>query len=220
MPHETALQKRDRAIIAFVALTGVRDAALISLKMKDVDRANGEIWQNPKHVKTKRRKAIATTFMPFDPLWLEIVNDWLDYAERELQLKPNEALFPKTAVVSNPETLQFEVVGLTREHWANTTPVREIFKRAFHAVSLPYFNPHSLRKTIGLYAIEHCTPLEIKAVSQNIGHDNVLTTLTSYAYLNENKRRETIQRIGTASNELAHVPSELLTQEMQRRMKG
>jgi len=69
------------------------------------------------------------------------------------------------------------------------------------------------------YAIEHCTPLEIKAVSQNIGHDNVLTTLTSYAYLPENKRRETTQRIGTASNELAHVPSALLTQEMHRRMK-
>lgn len=220
MPYETSLQKRDRAVIAFTALTGVRDAALISLKVKDVDRAKGEIWQNPRHVKTKRRKGIITTFMPFDPLWLEIVHDWLDYAEKELQLKQNDPLFPKTEVVSNPETLKFEVVGLTREHWANTTPVREIFKRAFHAVGLSYYNPHSIRKTLALFVQKHGTPIQITAFSQNIGHDNIVTTISSYARLDEHTCHETIKTIGTGDNDLTHVPSEILAQEMQRRMNG
>src|SRR5690606_28156430 len=32
MPHGTDIEKRNRALMAFVALTGVRDAALVSLK--------------------------------------------------------------------------------------------------------------------------------------------------------------------------------------------
>jgi len=50
MPFESDFERRDRAIVAFILLTGVRDGALISLKHKDVDLDKREIWQDPKHV--------------------------------------------------------------------------------------------------------------------------------------------------------------------------
>lgn len=219
VPHNTEIEKRDRALIAFVALTGVRDAALISLKMKDVDRAKREVWQNPRHVHTKNRKAISTFFMPFDPLWEEITLAWLDYAEQELGFGPDDPLFPKQAVVANPETLCFEVRGLSREHWADAAPVRGIFKAGFVAAGLPYYNPHSFRKMLAIWALEHCSQLEFKAISQNIGHENAITTYNSYGMLNDYKRRNVIRAIGTGNTDISHIPVDILMAEMQRRIQ-
>jgi integrase/recombinase XerD len=33
MPFETAIEKRNRALIAFVAVTGIRDGAVVSLRL-------------------------------------------------------------------------------------------------------------------------------------------------------------------------------------------
>jgi integrase len=39
MPHATEIERRNRALIAFTLATGVRDGALASLKLKQVDLA-------------------------------------------------------------------------------------------------------------------------------------------------------------------------------------
>lgn len=52
---------------------------------------------------------------------------------------------------------------------------------AFEAAGLPYFNPHSFRDTLVQLGEQRCaTPEQLKAWSQNLGHDRVMTTLTSY----------------------------------------
>jgi hypothetical protein len=77
---------------------------------------------------------------------------------------------------------QFQPVGLDRQHWSSAGPIREVFRRAFAAVGLPYFSPHRLRDTPVAFAQRRCrTPEEFKAWSQNLGHSQVLTTLTSYS---------------------------------------
>jgi integrase/recombinase XerD len=49
------------------------------------------------------------------------------------------------------------------------------------AAGLPYFNPHSFRKTLALLGGQKCkTPEEYKAWAQNLGHEDVLTTFRSY----------------------------------------
>lgn len=219
MPHATTLEKRDRAIIAFTALTGVRDAALISLKMKDVNRQKNEVWQDPKHVKTKGRKAINTFFMPFDPLWQATTLEWLDYATTELGFQPNDPLFPKQVTICNLATMQFEVKNLSREHWANAGPVRDIFRSGFIQAGLPYYNPHSFRKMLIIWAMENCTQMEFKAISQNIGHEHAITTYNSYGKLNDHKRQSVISSIGTGNTEISHVPHDMLMAEVQRRLQ-
>jgi integrase/recombinase XerD len=220
MPHGTDIEKRNRAIIAFMALTGVRDAALISLKIKDIDLIKKEVWQDPKHVNTKNRKAISTFFMAFDPLWEEIVLEWLEHAAHTLGLGPDDPLFPHTHVTSNPLTLTFEVTGLSRKHWANATPVCQIFREAFEVAGLPYYNPHSFRKMLALWALEHCSQMEFKAISQNIGHENAITTYNAYGKLNDYKRRTVIRAIGKGNTDISQVPVTVLMAEVQKRMGG
>src|ERR1700677_1148554 len=66
-------------------------------------------------------------------------------------------------------------------HWSNATPIRAIFRQAFEGAGLIYFNPHSIRKALTRLGEQSCqTPEQFKAWSQNLGHERVLTTFTSY----------------------------------------
>jgi hypothetical protein len=65
--------------------------------------------------------------------------------------------------------------------WRNATAIRRIFQEAFELADLPYFNPHSFRKTLAALGEKLCqSPEEFKAWSQNLGHEKVLTTFISY----------------------------------------
>jgi len=84
-------------------------------------------------------------------------------------------------VETSQSSLRFEVAGLDRKHWSSAGPIRIMFKQAFVSVGLPYFNPHSFRKTLAFLGGRRCRrPEEYKAWSQNLGHEHVLTTFCSY----------------------------------------
>lgn len=217
MPYETDVQKRDRAIIAFTALTAVRDDALVTMKIKNVDIEKREIWQNPRNVRTKNRKSITTFFMAFDPLWEEIFVEWYKHATQTLSFKDNDALFPKQLVKNNPEKLAFEAAGLSREHWANAQPVRDIFKKSFTNAILPYYIPHSFRKTLVLWAMENCTQKQFKAISQNIGHENAMTTYNAYGKLPIHDQRKAVFSIDENNSDLKDVTNADLIAELGRR---
>ena len=82
----------------------------------------------------------------------EIVANWI--AElREVHLwGPADPLFPATAVGLD-DAGAFCVQGLARQGWASTGPIRDIFRRAFSAAGLPYFNPHSFRDMLVRHAM-------------------------------------------------------------------
>src|SRR5262249_57384300 len=50
----TEIDLRNRALIAFTLLTGARDGAIASLKLKHVDIAEGRLVQDAREVLTKR----------------------------------------------------------------------------------------------------------------------------------------------------------------------
>jgi hypothetical protein len=61
---------------------------------------------------------------------------------------------------------------------------------------LPYFNPHSFRKTLALLGQKVCkSPEEYKAWSQNLGHENVLTTFSSYGDVGRQRQAENHSRV-------------------------
>lgn len=217
MPHGSVIELRDRAIVAFIALTGIRDAAVISLRLGDVDIKNQTVWQNPRHVRTKNRKSINSHFLNFSPLWKEIVLDWINYCANDLGYKADAPLFPKTAVKNNPEKMVFEVAGLSDEHWANTTPIREIFKAAFTQADLPYFHPHSFRRMLVATAYEQCDQKQMKAISQSIGHENIMTTYNAYGTLNEHEQAKAIQSIGKGKADLNNLSDDELWAELNAR---
>lgn len=218
MPFETDIERRDKAIFAFMILTCVRDDALVSLRMKDVDIVQKTVWQDPKHVRTKFRKGILSGFVSAPiPEADAIFIDWYVFSRDVLKLSPDAPLFPQTLVTANPQTLTFEVRGLSREPWATAAPVREIFKRAFEKVGLPYFNPHLFRNTIVQWAEKNCTPYEFKAISQNLGHEHAMTTYNSYGKLSERAQIEAIANLGNADADIRDMPTDKILAEIARR---
>lgn len=180
MPANTPIEKRNRALIAFALLSGARDGALASLRLKHVDLSEGKVVQDARQVKTKRRKTFTTWFFPVGEGPLRIVQEWVAYLRGDLLWGGDDPLFPKTrVVVGNRHT--FEAVGLAREFWTTAGPIRAIFREAFAGAGLPYFHPHTFRKTLAQLAERVCPDAEsLKAWSQNLGHEDVLTTLRSY----------------------------------------
>src|SRR4051794_16778734 len=61
-PVATVIERRNRAIVAFTWLTGVRDGALVTLKLKHVDLAKQLVDQDPREVKTKEQQATENHF--------------------------------------------------------------------------------------------------------------------------------------------------------------
>jgi integrase len=115
---------------------------------------------------------------------------------------PNDPMFPRTKLGLNDDK-SFCVTGIEKTHWSDASPVRAIFRQAFEGAGLPYFPPHSLRHTLGHLAQTACrTPRELKAWSQNLGHGNVATTLTSYGTIDPHQQGELIGAISL--NPAAH----------------
>ena len=84
--------------------------------------------------------------------------------------------------------------------WRDASQVRAIFRQAFELAGLPYFPRHSFRRhTLGHLMQKTCrTPEQIKAWSQNLGHENIATTLTSYGKIDPHRPMARSTRTGRA----------------------
>lgn len=194
MPASTVLERRDRALIAFAALTAARVGALASLRLQHVNTAEGFVDQDARTVDTKFSKSFRTYFMPVGGEALAIVHAWLEELRRDHLWGPADPLFPATRMGLN-DAGSFAPLGLARHGWATTTPIRDIFRRAFTAAGLPYFNPHSFRDMLVHHAMKlSLSPEEMKAWSQNLGHADVLTTFTSYGQVSTHRQGELLRR--------------------------
>ena len=193
MPAATEIERRDRALIAFAILTGARDGATASFKLRHIDIDRGQIDQDARQVRTKFSKSFVTAFFPVGDDIRAVVVDWVDYLRTEKLWGLDDPLFPATEVAVS-HNLRFGAVGLSRKHWSNAGPIRTVFKTAFTAAGLKYFNPHSFRKTLVLLAGKKCmTPEEYKAWAQNLGHEDVLTTFRSYGDVSSHRQVEIMQ---------------------------
>lgn len=183
MPYVTDIEKRDRALLAFGALTAIRVRAVISLKRKHYDARRELVSQNPREVDTKFSKRIDTYLFPIDETFKAIIADWIDHYDNTLLFGPDDPLFPATRM-GHDNQKQFRAAGLQRTHWKTSGPARTIYKRAFNAAGLPPYTPHSFRHMIvaEMYGRD-LSIAEFKAVSQNLGHEGMATTFTSYGKL-------------------------------------
>ena len=209
MPAESAIQRRDRALIAFTLLTGARDSAIASMKLKHVNFAAGCVEQDAREVQTKFSKTFTTFFFPVGDEIRRILAEWVAFLREELLWGNDDPLFPATRIALGAAR-QFEAVGLERAHWSSAAPIRTIFHDAFLSAGLPYFNPHSFRNTLVRFGQTLCqTPEDFKAWSQNLGHDKVLTTFLSYGQVESPRQGEIIRSLGSPQLALQPDVSEL-----------
>lgn len=209
MPAGTDIERRNRALIAFTILTGARDSAIASMKLKHVDIIVGSINQDAREVKTKFSKTFNTFFFPVGEEIRGIVAEWVSYLRDEKLWGNDDPLFPATCIGLGA-TRQFEATGLARDHWRTATPIRTIFHEAFVHAGLPYFNPHSFRNTLVRLGQDICkTPEQFKAWSQNLGHEKVLTTFLSYGEVACQRQGEIILGLATPQQAMQSDANEI-----------
>lgn len=218
MPNDSEIERRNRALVAFALLTGARDSAIASLQLKHIDLVREVVTQDPREVKTKFAKRIITFFFPVGESIRQVVVDWVRFLREEKLWGDDDPLFPATQIAVG-HSHQFEVAGLKRENWANAGPIRKVFRESFTRAGLPYFNPHSLRKTLARLGEQLCGNAEdLKAWSQNLGHESVLTTLTSYGSVATDRQGEIIRGLGV-SRKSKQTEAEDIAEALFRRLR-
>jgi integrase len=83
MSTDTEIERRNRALVAFTLLTGARDSAIASMKLKHVDLIDSCVNQDAREVKTKFSKTFNTFFFPVGEEIREIVSSWMSYLRDE-----------------------------------------------------------------------------------------------------------------------------------------
>ena len=101
MPEDSVIERRNRALVAFTLLTGARDSAIASLKLKHVDLEAGSVFQDARDVNTKGSKTFTTYFFPVGDEIHKIVREWVTSLKEELLFSLDDPLFPKTKVKQN-----------------------------------------------------------------------------------------------------------------------
>jgi integrase/recombinase XerD len=164
-----------------------------------------KVDQDAREVNTKNSKTFPSYFLPVGDDVRQIVHDWV--AElRQLGVPDDSPLFPSTQIAVSNSSHEFEAVGLSGQPWRTAAPIRQLFRKAFTSVGLPYFNPHSVRNTLVELGERLCrTAEEFKAWSQNLGHDQVLTTLTSYGAVQPGRQAELVHGLGKTASELSSL---------------
>jgi integrase len=218
MPSTTAIERRDRALVAFVAITGIRAAAVTSLQIRHYDVMKKLIIQQPDEVNTKASKKIYTFLLPLDERLEAIFLDWVDYLKKVEKFAPHDPLFPQTKMGQNEKQL-FTPVGVKRKHWKSTASMRKIFKRAFKNAGFDPYTPHRFRNMIvAQMHLKAKTDKEKKAWSQNLGHKSIATTYNDYGHLSVEEQGEAIRSpqelVKQGNDELMDAMREMIRQEM------
>jgi len=197
IPVNTEIDKRDRALIAFTLLSGMRDKAIVTLPLNCFDEENLIINQNPRQdVQTKFSKQITTILFKFDDGLLQIILRWVKYL-KDKGFTPDDPMFPKTKSMQSEDGLSFEVSDKVEPYfWKGTGSIRKIFQERAKKADLPYFPPHSFRHLAIDLAVKRCeNGAQIKAVSQNFGHEKVATTFSAYANYEPDRLSEILKSI-------------------------
>lgn len=197
MPTNSEIERRNQAIVAFLVLVGARVGAVASLRLGDVDVERRYVFQDARHVKTKNSKSISSFFFPVGDEIHEIVVRWIAYLRVERGFTDAHPLFPRTSVEQGSDRL-FRSIGVGKTHWKGGGAICKIVAGAATAAGVERFTPHALRTTLSIFALGSDPSIEeMKACSQNLGHEHLDTTLRSYSPISVARQGELIRQLAT-----------------------
>ena len=194
---KSEIDRRDRALISLHLLSGMRDMAIATLPLGCFNPKSLEVHQFPeKGVETKFSKKIITHLFVFDKQLLGFILEWVEYLTQVRKFSDSDPMFPRNRVVRDNETGEFTSPDCEPVFWKSAGPIRQILRTRSEAAGLPYFKPHAFRHATSQLAQRQCSSFEeMRAVSQNLGHEHVATTLTSYGKLSTERTKDVIGSI-------------------------
>ena len=197
MPNQTDIQRRDKAMFAFAMITCARAGAISSLRLKHINLVDGYVFQDGREVRTKAGKTIKTFFFPMHPDYLVCFSEWVEYLRDDKMFGPEDALFPTPARRLVDGKFCFDT--LSRDIYSSGARLSGVFAKAFRDVQMHPYGLHTVRKTLGQEMSDRNMTLEEqKAWSQNMGHENFTTTVSSYLPVSEQRQGELIKALKAA----------------------
>ena len=120
---------------------------------------------------------------------------WVDYLINVKGFSPESPLFPMTDVEQKEGSISFVALNVKDDFWKSTGSINKMFKDRSKAASLPYFKPHSYRRALfQIFMSLNPTMEELCALSQNLGHNTLLTTILYYGQMDANKRSSILSK--------------------------
>lgn len=196
MKPTTDVTRRDRALVAFLIVTGARCGALATIRLRHIDIERRVLFQDARTVRTKFSKTFETWFFPVGDDLEQTIIDWVRFLVIEKLWGLDDPLFPSTEIGLNASG-RFHPIGLRREPWASTGAIRSILGVAFERAGLPAPNPHSFRNTLVALGRDKCkTWAEMQAWAQNLGHESLTTTFGSYGKVAAHEQGNLVRNAG------------------------
>ncbi|MEO4045078.1 site-specific integrase [Hoeflea sp. CAU 1731] len=200
MEGSSLVDRRNRAIVSVFLLTGLRINSVASVLLKLVDLECRCINADATQMRMKGDRSEKVFFVPIDALAEKYFIEWVEEL-RSLSFPEESALFPKTPTLQAirngavPASVDFSV-------WKGPKQVRKVFKDAFDQAGVDYAIPHNVRKSIVAHYFSFgLTPEEILALSANLAHISLDTTIKSYAKPTDERRRHLIANLKRFENE-------------------
>lgn len=206
IPNETDTDKRNRALISFLCLTGARVDALVSLSMQCIDIDKLIVKQYPRfNTRTKFGKTIISKIFHFDNELVDIFVEWYNYL-KDNGFKKSDPLFPKLTITKDTNDLSFKRSKLSKE-FMSATSFRKILSNLCKKQNITYYSPHRYRDlAINLIMSKIPYGEEIKIISQNFGHSDIATTIDYYGSYNPNILVEKLEKLDNRINDVKFEP--------------
>jgi len=139
--------------------------------------------------------------VPLDETLTSYFLEWYAYLIKEKKFGLSDPIFPQTEIgMVAPDHHAFETKGISNKFWADAGPLRTIFKQRANEVGVPYFYPHTFRHFLILETEKHIgTPEQMKALSQNVGHEQLATTYRAYGAITNDRANEIVRNLDFSS---------------------
>lgn len=190
VPAKSTAERRLRAGVAFLFLSGMRVGAFVTLPINCVNLRQNQIIQDPgQGVHTKNSKAGVTHLLGSIPELLGIVEEW----DGEIRMAlPGDAYWYAHLDRFGELT--------TEKPKGNRYNSRHDFRDSLVALceraGVEYLSPHKLRHGFTVYAYKRATTrAQTKAVSQNLMHSDEATTDRIYAKLTDDDVKDIISSL-------------------------
>jgi len=200
-PVKNTKQERLRASLVLLWLTGMRAGAFVTLPLSAVDLENLEINVSPSlGVRVKNRKG-RTVHILNDPKLLAVVKEW---DKKVRAILPNNGLWfahlsPITSEIDPDITI--DQVGANRYNI-----LYEDIKSWLDEVGLPFRSPHKFRHGNAVYEVKKAKTFDkVKAISQNLGHESVVTTDSIYGVFSGDDVKDRIASLASTDNDGSEI---------------
>lgn len=210
---------RDKALLAFALLSGLRADSMTSVKIEDFDVEKLTVTLNPlKGSKTKFSKAFVVRLLVFDEKLLTPIIKWYSYLIKSKKYGPLDPLFPMTDMKNLPGTNTLSSFNVKPEFWKLPGSINKIFKDRSEKAGLPYYQPHLFRGLHSTLALGMARGTrELIAISRNLGHDSIKTTIGFYDYMDINTQLMILSKIDFNKRNIESTEDEI--SEMKEMMK-